>query len=242
MILITGATGFIGRALLPQLQRTGQPLRVLLSPRQVPSADWAGIEAIQTDYSDQETLYRAVTGVHTIIHLESAQWWGSPRDLEQIDLYHTRGLLDAARAARVGRIIYLSHLGATPSAAYPLLRVKGQVEQLIQSSGLAYTIFRPGVIFGEGDAFINHMAMILALNPFFFLMPGRGEVVLHPLHITDLVAALLQSLEHLDTLDRVLDIGGLEYITLEDLIRTVMRVSGLYRPIVSVPPYALRWL
>jgi hypothetical protein len=65
---------------------------------------------------------------------------------------------------------------------------------------------------------------------------------LHPLHIDDLTRALVRSLELIDIVDTTVDIGGPEYITLEDLIRTVMRVTGSYRTIIPVPPYAMRWL
>ena len=160
----------------------------------------------------------------------------------EFELLGTRTLITAARAARVGRIITLSHLGASPAAAYPLLRYKGLVEDALRTSGLAYTIIRSGLVYGEDDAFINHLAMQLTVSPGVFLMPGRGEVVLHPIYIDDMISAIMGSLEVLDTVDNIIEIGGAEYITLEDLIRTVMRVSGIYRTVVGVPPYVLRWI
>ncbi len=187
-------------------------------------------------------MFRAVSGTHTIIHLENAQWWGQPRDLERVELQGVRSLIAAARAARVGRIITVSHLGAAPSSAYPLLRYKGLVEEALRSSGLAYTIIRSGIVFGEEDAFINHLAMQLQATPLVFLMPGRGEIALHPIYIGDLVTAIVRSVERMETVDQVLEIGGPEYITLADLLRTVMRVTGTYRVVISVPPYVIRWL
>jgi NADH dehydrogenase len=182
-----------------------------------------------------------VTGVHVIIHLANAQWWGRARDLERVELVGTRNLIAAARAARVGRIITLSHLGAAPSSAYPLLHIKGLVEEAIRDSGLAYTIIRSGIVFGEEDSFINHIAMTLRANPLFFLMPGRGEVVLQPIYIDDVIEALFRSLHTLDVVDTAVDIGGPEYITLHDLVRTVMRVTRMPRLIIPAPPYVLRW-
>jgi NADH dehydrogenase len=122
------------------------------------------------------------------------------------------------------------------------MRIKGMVEDELRSSGLAYTIIRSGVVYGQEDSFVNHIAMMLRANPFFFLMPGRGEISLHPLYIDDLVSALFRCLEAVDTVDATLEIGGPEYIALEDLIRTVMRVSETPRFILSVPPYLLRWI
>jgi NADH dehydrogenase len=199
-------------------------------------------EIVTGNLLDEETLFQAVTGVHTIIHLQSAQWWGRPRDLDRIDLGMTRALIAAARAARVGRIISVSHLGSTPASAYPLLRAKGRQEELIRASGLAYTIIRSALVFGPDDAFINHLAMMLCSTPFIFLMPGQGEVVLQPIYIDDLVDIITTSLEAIDSIDDTIEVGGPEYITLEDLLNTVMRVTGAYRTLIPTPPYVLRWL
>jgi NADH dehydrogenase len=242
MILVTGATGFIGTNLVAQLLARGYRVRCLIPEHRLHDLPWDNPPEIVTGHVlDEEALFQAVTGIHAVIHLENAQWWGRPRDLERVELAGTQNLIAAARAARVGRIITVSHLGAAPAAAYSLLRIKGMVEEAIRSSGLAYTIIRSGIVFGEKDAFLNHIALMLRANPLAFFMPGRGEVVLHPIYIGDLVDALLRALEREDTVDTVLEIGGPEYITLEDLIRTVMRVSGMRRLIVPLPPYMLRW-
>ena len=243
MILVTGATGFIGRHLVARLLAQNYPVRCLIPEHKVDHLPWEREpEIVVGNILDEEALFRAATGAHVVIHLENAQWWGRPRDLERIELTGTRNLITAARAARVGRIITISHLGASPAAAYPLLRYKGLVEDALRASGLAYTIIRSGLVFGEDDAFINHLAMQLTVSPGVFLMPGRGEVVLHPIYIDDVVEAIMGSLEAIDTVDNVIEIGGAEYITLEDLIRTVMRVSGIYRTVIGVPPYVLRWI
>jgi uncharacterized protein YbjT (DUF2867 family) len=243
MILVTGATGFIGRHLVKQLIADGRRIRCLLPEDKLNNLPWENPpEIIVGNLLDEEVLFKAVTGVHTIIHLQSGQWWGRSRDLERIELVGTRNLITAARSTRVGRIITISQLGASSSSAYTLLRIKGMAEELIRSSGLAYTIIRSGIVFGEDDAFVNHIAMILRANPALFLMPGQGEVVLHPIYIDDLIAALVRSLELIDVVDTTIDVGGPEYITVEDLIHTVMRVSNTYRLILPVPPYMMRWM
>jgi NADH dehydrogenase len=243
MILVTGGTGFIGRNLIARLIADGLAIRCLLPENRASNLPWSQPpEIIKGSLRDEETAFKAVSGAHTIIHLESAQWWGRTNDLERVELVGTRNLVTAARAARVGRIITVSQLGASLSSAYSLLRVKGMVEEVIRTSGLAYTIIRSGIVFGEDDAFINHIAMMLRASPLVYLMPGRGEVVLHPIYIDDLVEALVRSLELVDTIDTTMDIGGAEYITVEDMIYTVMRVSGVNRTVIPTPPYLLRSL
>lgn len=245
MILVTGATGFIGRHVVQQLMAAHLPVRCLLPEHRTNQLPWDTTseyapEIVVGNILDEEAIFRAVTGVHTIIHLESAMWWGRERNLERIEVSGTNRLIAAARSARVGRIIYLSQLGAAPSSAFTLHRIKGQAEDLVRRSGLAFTIIRPGLVFGSGDAFVSHLAMMMSSNFVFFLMPGDGDTVLHPIYIDDLVRAIMLSLESVHVVDKVIEIGGPEYITFEDMLLTIMRVTGKYRLIFSVPPYFVR--
>jgi NADH dehydrogenase len=252
MIIVIGAMGFVGRSLVAQLLRSGNPVRVLIPASIVaryqrrnhpwPWADAGEAEIVQGSIFQGESLFQAMQGVHTVFHLASAQWWGSRRDLEQVDLLGTRQVITAARSARVGRIIALSHLSAEPSSAYTLLRVKGQMEELIRAGGVAYTIFRCGVIFGPHDHFINNLAMILKSNPIMIFQPAHGENLLNPLYIDDLITALENSMEQVSLVDETVDIGGGEFMTYNELIRTVMRVTNTKRLIFPIPPYMLRWL
>ena len=246
MILVTGATGMVGRQLVPHLGAAGWPVRVLIHPRQtrrLTQVDWLeNVDIVTGDLADQAIMHHAMQGVHTVFHLESAQWWGSRRDLEQIDIIGTRNVVATARSARVGRIYYLSQLGAEPSSAFTLLRIKGQVEGLIRNSGVSYTILRCGMIFGPEDRFVNGIAMLLRSNPLIYFQPGDGENLLHPLYVDDLVQALINSLERLSLVDATIEIGGGEYLTYNEMVRTVMRVSGTRRLVFPMPPYALRWI
>lgn len=246
MIFVTGAAGFVGRHLVERLLDEGHSVRVMVTPRAARRLPlWTAhenVEVVVGLLSDDEALYKALTDVHVIFHLENAQWWGRRRNLERVEMVGLRHLATAARAARVGRIIVLSHLGASSSSAYALLNVKGQVEDAVKASGLAYTIIRTGLIFGPDDAFMNNIAMLLSVNPFVFFMPGRGEVVIHPIYIDDLVSALVASLERVDTVDLTTEIGGAEYTSLHDLILTIMRVTGMRRFIIPLPPYLMRFI
>lgn len=250
MILITGATGVVGRKLVERLVQANLPVRILtpsvgqpVRGRNRVVAPWPEAVTLAAGSLHRlESLHQAMLGVHTVIHLASAQWWGRTSDLAYVDIDGTANIVTAARSARVGRVMVLSHLGASASSAFTLLRVKGQVEEMIRASGLAYTIFRSGVVFGPDDVFVNGLARILHINPLLFLQPGQGESLLHPLYIDDLVEALYRSLDILNTVDQTLDIGGAEYMTFNEMVRTVMRITRTPRLIASVPPYALRTL
>ena len=245
MILITGATGLVGRHLVRRLMHEAVPTRCLLPARLTRRLPWDTAnphapELVIGSVVDEEDFFRAVTGCHAVIHLASAQWWGQRRDLERVDLAGTRQLVTVARSARVGRIIALSQLGAAAASAFTLHRAKGEVEQLLRDSGIAYTIIRSGMVFARDDAFVNHVASMMRVNPLFFLMPGYGEAVLHPIYIDDLVEAIYRSLSLVPLVDATVDIGGPEYLSLRDMIDTIMRVTGMPRFVVPVPPYLLR--
>ena len=247
MILITGASGMVGRRLAQRLMGEAVPTRALLLESQTRHLPWDDShphapEIIVGSTLDEEDLYRAVVGCHAVIHLANAQWWGRLGDLARLEIGAARNLAAVARSARVGRIITLSQLGAASSSAYALHRSKGMVEGILRESGVAYTIIRSGIIFGPEDAFFNHIAGMLRLNPVLFLMPGQGEISLHPIFIDDVVEAIMRSLTRWRLVDATVDIGGPEYLSLRDALSTIMRVTGMRRLVLPTPPYLLRWI
>ena len=122
-----------------------------------------------------------MTGVDTVIHLIGAEWRGSPSEVLSIDPLGTRLVVEAARASKVRRFVYLSHLGSDRASAYPVLKAKGIAEEFVRQSGLPYTIFRAAMLFGPDDVFVNVLAALVKLGPGIFLMPGDGHTALQPL-------------------------------------------------------------
>lgn len=243
MILVTGAGGYIGRRLVMCLLANGHSIRCQVTPQHARSfPDNPAIETYIQHEPEDELWSQMVDGVHSIIHLRSAMWWGRVQDLQAIEIEGTRKLIQAAKQAHVGRIILISHLEATPASGIETLRIKGMQELLLRESGLAFTIIRSSLVFGEADSFINHLAAILSANPFFFIQPGRGEYLQQPIYVGDLVEALNRSLDSLELVDKTITVGGPEFLTFTELIQAIMRVTGMQRPLLDAPPYLLRWL
>jgi NADH dehydrogenase len=247
LILITGATGFVGRALLPRLAEAGLELRCLLRPSHRTPRLPRGlpVQAAIASLDDERGLRAALVGVDTVIHLAGAEWHGLRGDVFAVDAAGTRALVAAAREAGVSRIIYLSHLGADRASAYPVLKAKGIAEEFVRQSGLPYTIVRSALLYGEEDVFVNVVALMLKLGPGLFLMPGDGQISLQPLWVEDLVTCLEWSLSDLTSLNQTLALGGPEFITFGQMVQTVMEVIGVRRLIVPVRPPFLRagaWL
>ncbi len=242
MILVTGSTGFVGRHLIQALSDQGIPVRALIRPRRgrEPKPWGASVSQIAGTVEDSQTLHQAMQGVHTVIHLASAPPWANARRLHAVDVVGTRNVAAVARSVRIGRIITLSYIGADRSSAYTLMRVKGDVEETIRTSGLAYTIIRCGMIFGPDDRTVNAIAMQLKASPGVFFLPAEGDSLVHPLWIDDLVAALINCLDNPNSVDQSIAVGGPEYLTFAQMVRTVMRVTNTPRLLLPLQPYWLR--
>ncbi len=237
MILVTGATGFVGRSLVRRLAGdAGLRVRVLIRPgrdidrlpRGVP------LHAMIGDLSDPDSLAAAMEGVHTVFHLVGTEMRGRHAQLQTVDIPMAKAVVDAALAAHVGRLITVSRVGADRASAFPVLRAKGEIEDVIRHSGLAYTIFRTGVLFGEHDHFSEHMAMLARSFPVYFV-PNDGEQVFQPLWVEDLVTCLAMSLEDLDLIDEVIAVGGPELLSYRRMILRVMYAIGAQCLIVGLP-------
>jgi NADH dehydrogenase len=247
LILVTGATGFVGRALLPRLAEAGLELRCLVRPSRRSPRLPRGIpvQVSIASLADARGLRAALVGVDTLIHLAGAEWHGRRGDVFAVDAAGTRALVEAAREAGVGRIVYLSHLGADRASAYPVLKAKGIAEEFIRQSGLTYTIVRSTLLYGAEDVFLNVVAALVKLGPGLFLMPGDGRISLQPLWVEDLVTCLEWSLSDLTSLNQTIALGGPEFITFGQMVQTVREVLGVRRLFIPVRPPFLRagaWL
>jgi len=244
MILLTGGTGFIGRVLTRQLVETGQQVRILLrpSPRTPRLPTGVPVEVAVTSLGDVQGLRAAMRGVEAIYHLAGGEGEGGRGNLQAVDIDGTRALCEAATDARVRRIFYLSHLGADRAAGFPVLKAKGIAEEYIRKSGVPYTILRGSILFGPGDEFTTGLAMLLTAAPGFLPLPARGETLVQPLWVEDLVTCLIWSLDNPDTLNRTYDVGGTEAISLRHIAGMIMEITGKRRLLVNWPAQSMRSL
>lgn len=242
MILMTGATGFIGRALTRQLVDNGQKVRILLRPsRRSPNLPLGvPVEVAVTGLGDVRGLRAALRGVHAVYHLAGGEAEGGRANLQAVDIDGTRNLVEAAVDARVERVFYLSHLDADRAAGFPVLKAKGIAEDFIRKSGLAYTILRGSILFGPGDMFTSGLAMLLAVSPGLLPLPAKGETLVQPLWVEDIVTCLVWALENQDVVNQTLEVGGPETLTLRQVVETIMGVIHRRRLIVPWGTPSLR--
>ncbi len=240
MILVTGGTGFIGRALVRQLVTMGKPTRILLRPSKSSPSLPRGIpvEVAVASLQDERGIRAAMKGVQAVYHLAGAERASSRADFNSVDIEGTQSVAKAAADAGVERLVFLSHLGADKESAYTVLKAKGLAENAILQSKVPYTVLRSAPVYGPGDQFTIGLLKILKSSPGIFLLPGDGTSRIQPLWLDDLITCLTMVLGDVESVNQTYEIGGPEALTFREVMETIMSVTGIQRmllPIAHVP-------
>jgi len=240
MILVTGGTGFVGKALVRNLVEAGHTVRTLIRPSSK-SPDLprgVAVEVAVSSLDDLRGLRAAMVGVDTIYHLAGVERRGAYASLMNVDILGTRAVVQAAVDARVDRFFYLSNLGADRASAYPVMKAKAIAEEFIRRSGLDYTILRTAIIYGPDDGFTTGLASIISTFPFFFLVPGNGRTQIQPLWVEDLVTCLTWALDDMNTRNEMYEVGGPEFFTFTQIVEMIMQTIEIQRRLLFLrPPY-----
>lgn len=241
MILIAGATNFVGRAVARQLAAQDREIRCLVQPsryqQHLPTD--LSFSTISASLTDLPALRTAMQDVTVVLHLTREEDDPQVRQLES-HVEGTANLLEAARVAGVTRFIYLSRLGATPASAYPLFRVKGEAEVKIDESGFDYTTVRTAVVYGEDDAFTTRLVMLAKMCPLLLPVPDVGMVRFQPLWVEDLARSIVAAIDREDLIGRMITVGGPEHYTIEQMIRRVLEAAGMRRHLLHISMPVMR--
>lgn len=252
-ILVLGGTGFVGRCLVDCLVAQGR--RVCVPTRRrargrdllvLPTVD-----VVEADIHDGSVLRALLSGRDAVINLvailnnseavapkgvapepAASGRYGAGFAAAHVQL--PRSLVDACQQCGVGRLLHISALGADPNGPSAYLRSKGDGEQIVRkAAGIATTVFRPSVVFGAGDQFLNRFATMATWLP--VLATPRPRVRMQPVWVRDLANAMCTALDEPSTFGQSYEICGPTIYTLRELMQFAARASGHPRPVIGLP-------
>jgi NADH dehydrogenase len=238
--LVAGGTGFLGSAIVRALVRAGQTVSVLSRRARSGNADPEAIDHRVGDVTRPASLGAALEGVDQVI--QCVQFPGFPvedvsagRTFLDVDAKGTMALVRAATEAGARKFVYLSGVGADRASTRSWYRAKGLAEQAVAESGLAYAIVRPSWVYGPGDVSLNRFVRLIRSVPGPFPQLGEGDQKINPVYISD-VARLVADIAGGSTGDgATIEIGGPAVLTMDGILRIVMRVVERQKPIIHVP-------
>ena len=237
MILVTGATGFIGTRVVHELRARDRQVRALVrSPARAGSlANW-DVELATGDVTDPASLRAAADGCDEIVHLVSILT-GSKADFERVMEQGTRNLVEAAAPKR---LVLMSAIGADnpATAGIPYFESKREMERAVRESGFEFVILRPSFVFGDGGALATflRLARRTPVTPII----GEGTSRIQPVWVDDVARAVAESLERPEAAGKTLELGGPEIVTWNDFWARLKKAAGLRRPSVHVPFSVMR--
>ncbi|HLC42096.1 MAG TPA: NAD-dependent epimerase/dehydratase family protein [Methylomirabilota bacterium] len=233
-ILVTGASGFVGRELVRALAARDYRLRCL-NGSTTPAPVHSKTEWVAGNLNDLASIERALSGVECIVHLASTPNGLAPLDLTRVNYGGTVNLIQVARNQGVKRIVLLSVLGANPTKATPLAYSKWLAEETVKRSGLGFTVLRSSVIVGAEDRFLSLLVRRLR-RALPLLLPGFGRIKLQPVWVGDVVRCLIACVEDPHAAGRTYAVGGPEILSYRELLRRLAQRCGGRRLIVPAPP------
>ncbi|MFF1450399.1 SDR family oxidoreductase [Streptomyces sp. NPDC058274] len=236
--LVTGATGYIGGRLVPELLDAGHRVRCLArSPAKLRDYPWAGrTEIVRGDVTDSASVAEAMRGVDVAYYLVHAL--GTGKGFEETDRTAARIFGEQARTAGVRRIVYLGGLtpeGVPEDQLSPHLRSRAEVGRILLGSGVPTTVLRAAVIIGSGSASFEMLRYLTERLPV-MVTPSWVHTRIQPMAVRDVLRTLVGSARMPAHVSRAFDIGGPEVLTYRDMMRRYADIAGLpHRLIVPVP-------
>jgi uncharacterized protein YbjT (DUF2867 family) len=237
-IFVTGATGFVGQGIVRHLHEAGHSIRILARDPQSPPVQALtkryGVEAQKGNLLDSEALAKGVAGMNAVIHLVGIISEIGENTFHNVHTVGTQIILAEVQRARVERYIHMSALGTRPNSHSRYHQSKWQAEEAVRRSDLDYTIFRPSVIYGPGDEFINLFSRIIRLSPIVPIMANE-QARFQPIALDQVATAFARSVMEPKSIGEVYDLCGPDQLTLEQIVNAICLAMGRRRIKLRIP-------
>jgi NADH dehydrogenase len=235
-VCILGGGGFIGRHVCHALAAAGYRIRVATRDRERAKEQLIllpTVDVTPANIHDPAQLAAFVRGADAVINLVGVLHDGrGNRSFQAAHVELARKVVAACRESGIGRLLHMSALASARDAPSRYLRTKGEAEAIVRESGLAWTLYRPSVVFGPGDSFLNLFATVLRFSPVVALAcPGAR---FQPVFVEDVAAAFVKGLADLGSFGKSYDLCGPRVYTLRELVEYVGTVTGRRRPVVGL--------
>jgi NADH dehydrogenase len=238
MILLTGATGTVGKALLRRLTADATPVRCLVREPKRLGAERVRVQIALGDLADSASFRNALRGVDTVVHL-AASIRDQPRgSIEELNGMATLRLVRAAERAGAKRFVFFSALGASLQSPTRFFRSKALARRAVEKSRLGTTVFSPSIVYTPGDPWLTLLER-LALLPA-VPMAGSGHTAFQPIWADDVADCVVASLRLPPDSHRDFDLAGPQTLTYDEVVRTALRPLGRRRPLLHVPMPVVR--
>lgn len=230
-VLVSGASGFVGRAVVAELLRQGHT--VFAGSRRGEAVGAA--QGLKLDVTDAASALRAVQQAQpdAVIHLVGIITQTKDQTFQAAHVEGTRHIL--AATPRGARYLHMSALGADPASKSRYSATKGEAEALVRASGLNWTIFQPSLIFGPGDDFFGRVLKELVTTAPIVPQIGDGKFPFRPVSIADVAQAFVGALTRPATMGQTYALTGPEEFTFRQLLDEEQRALGQNKPVVPVP-------
>ena len=239
LILVTGATGYVGGRLVPRLLEAGYRVRVLVrDPARLQGRSWMHkVEVVSGDALLPETLATALKDVciaYYLIHGKQGGRINADRDLQV-----ARNFAEASGEAKIERIIYLGELVDPPSDLSPYLRARHETGYILRHSSVPVTEFRAGMIVGSGSALFEMIRYLTEREPV-LVCPAWFFSQAQPIAIRDVLSYLIAAIETAASIGKMIEVGGPMRLTYADMLRGYARERNLKRVLIRLPFQAPR--